>query len=367
MNRQAETTDFTQFAHQIASFAAANATDTEGSSQPSANAAALFSFNPNTVSFDELVQLGISPRTATTLIHYREKGGQFRKPEDFKKVYGIKADDYARLEPYIALENDGNSERNFSNSFQNDGSKFSSKFDSKTPQYQPPRDIVLKPFDPNTATETDLLALGLEEKTVKNLIKYREKGGHFWKKEDLKKLYDFSDIDFLRISSFVQIADNQALGKVNSGNNPNLTNEKKPENQSIKTNNPIDLNGATLEDWLQIRGIGRTFATRIIEQREKLGGFSSPEQLKEVFGLPDSTLRNIAPYLRLTTPIYRKIHVNKTTLNDLTHPYLTRKQAEAIVRYRTNHGAFQTLEDLRKTGVLPDGTLEKLKTYIAFD
>ena len=49
------------------------------------------------------------------------------------------------------------------------------------------------------------------------------------------------------------------------------------------------------------------------------------------------------------------------------HPYLTRKQVEILMRYRVNHGDFEKIEDLKKTGVLDDNIIEKLKPYIVFD
>lgn len=67
---------------------------------------ALFGFNPNTASREKLIQLGLSPKVATTLIHYRERGGQFRHQEDLKKIYGITAENYNRLKAYIELDNE---------------------------------------------------------------------------------------------------------------------------------------------------------------------------------------------------------------------------------------------------------------------
>ncbi len=347
-----EAADFTDIEKAIASFDNSKGSDTEGvlsdfGKQP----IRLFGFNPNTASLDELTQLGLSSRTATTLIHYRERGGQFRRKEDLRKVYGISANDYDRLEDFIELDNETPAWSNVGNR-----TKFRKDFsDDEKTQIA----INLKPFDPNTASESDLLGLGLDEKTVKNMLKYRANKGIFYKKEDLKKLYTFSDLDYLRLEPYVQIADNQSITKTF------LPTESK--NIETKTNRIVDVNQATQEDLLQLRGIGSTFATRIITQRDKIGGFATIGQLKEVYGLPDSTLQSIAPYLKLTTPVYRKLHINKAGPDVLTHPYLTRKQAESLVRYRQNHGEFKNMTDLQQTGVFSEPNLEKLRPYISFD
>jgi DNA uptake protein ComE-like DNA-binding protein len=126
------------------------------------------------------------------------------------------------------------------------------------------------------------------------------------------------------------------------------------------------VNTATQDDLLQIRGIGSIFAARIINHRDKLGGFATLEQLKEVY-LPDSTLHNIAPNLKLKALVSRKLHINKAAPDALAHPYLTRKQAESLVRYRLNHGEFKTINDIKQTGLFSDTNLEKLRPYMSFE
>ena len=66
-------------------------------------APALFAFNPNTITIDSLQLLGFSQKQALTIIHYREKGGRFRKKEDFSKMYSVSPEKYLELEPYIII------------------------------------------------------------------------------------------------------------------------------------------------------------------------------------------------------------------------------------------------------------------------
>ncbi len=309
----------------------------------------LFPFNPNDVSYNDLLRLGLPMRTSTTFVHYREKGGHFYKKEDVKKIYGLSLDTYERLEPYIRIEE---ARRN------NNVTAFNSSDLSETQSVQK---IKLENFDPNTASEYTLLNLGLEKNIVKNLLKYREKGGFFRKKEDMKKLYSFSEIDFLRLEPYIQITDNQT----------NLKNTMpfavQSEKYFNKKNAPsvIDLNTASEDDLLRLYGIGHTFAARITEYRTRLGGFTTISQLKEVFGIEDSIIHIASPYLILS-PIFRKIQINKAGTDGLKHPYLTYKQGDVIVRYRLNHGNFKNFDDLKKTGVFKDEQIEKLKSYIDF-
>ena len=63
----------------------------------------LFPFNPNTVDSATLTQLGLPAWMARNILRYRRKGGTFHFPEDFKKVYGLTAQQYTTLFPYIQI------------------------------------------------------------------------------------------------------------------------------------------------------------------------------------------------------------------------------------------------------------------------
>lgn len=62
-----------------------------------------FRFDPNTVSAEDLQRLGFSERQAQSILHYREKGGRFRRPSDFARSYVVADSVYRRLEPYIDI------------------------------------------------------------------------------------------------------------------------------------------------------------------------------------------------------------------------------------------------------------------------
>lgn len=62
-----------------------------------------FPFDPNTVTSEDLVRLGLSERQAESILNYREKGGRFRAKEDFKKMYVVSDTLYERLEPFIDI------------------------------------------------------------------------------------------------------------------------------------------------------------------------------------------------------------------------------------------------------------------------
>lgn len=349
---QAKTsTDFTLFKSQIAQFDISlkdenlNLTETDFITKHTN----LFAFNPNTASKEDFEDLGLSPKIAQTIINYRTKGGIFRQTNDFKKIYGLSAADFERLAPYIQLENAQNEE---------------GKIAQLPPQYQPQIVLNLHVFDPNIASENELLAMGLSQKVVTTLSNYRHNGGFFRRKEDFQKIYGVTPDLYNTIEPYLQIADNQR--KRDENKNAIITNTNSINVPTLPKR--IDPNSATEADWLQLRGIGRIFATRIVEYRDKLGGFVHPHQLKEVNGLPDSTYQQILPLLNPIAPTsVKKLKINRVTVEELRHPYISRKQAEIIIRYRVNHSIFTNIQDLQKVGIMSNDNLARLHPYLDFN
>lgn len=305
----------------------------------------LFHFDPNTVTKEDMVQLGLSPKVAQTIENFRNKGGQFRRKEDLLKIYGMREADYQRLEPYIQVNSAGTG--NFSS------------------ERKP---ALLFSFDPNTSSKEDYIKLGLPEKTVATILKYREKGGKFRQKEDLKKIYGLKSKDYERLAPYIVIA----AAVPPDVQKPILLSEKPKspdftKQPSMPVTVTIDINQATAEEWQMLRGIGPAYAKRITNFREKLGGFSQVEQVKETFGLPDSTFQVIKSQLK-SSPVFRKIAINHASVEELkAHPYIDARKAAAIVSYRQQHGAFRTLDDLRQMKALPTDWLEKMSPYLQLD
>lgn len=238
-------------------------------------------------------------------------------------------------------------------------------------QYDPPvtrntdQKTELFYFDPNTLPLTGWKKLGLREKNIQTIINYLRKGGHFYTAKDLQKIYGLHKEDYERIAPYVRI------------NTPNNTrNEVRTAEPSEKqTNNPgkknfnqysiIDINSADTTAYISLPGIGSKLAARIVNFREKLGGFYSIDQISETFGLPDSTFRRIKQYLEIKNPALRKININTATIEELkAHPYIKWSLANPLIAYRNEHGAFATIEDIKKIPSVTDELFNKLAPYL---
>lgn len=129
----------------------------------------------------------------------------------------------------------------------------------------------------------------------------------------------------------------------------------------------IELNTADSAMLTELHGIGPSFARRIIGYRQRLGGFYRKDQLKEVFGLDSMTFAGLAPQVSVDASYIKKIDINTVTFNELSHfPYLSYKQMNAIIRFRDEHGEYETLSDLENIAIIDNITLHKLKPYLKF-
>ena len=60
-------------------------------------------FDPNTADSATFLSLGLPPWMAGNILRYRRKQGRFRRPEDFRKIYGLTEEQYRTLQPYIRI------------------------------------------------------------------------------------------------------------------------------------------------------------------------------------------------------------------------------------------------------------------------
>ncbi len=228
-------------------------------------------------------------------------------------------------------------------------------------------------FDPNNASKEEFILLGLSPKVAQTILNYRTKGGEFQKKEDLKKLYTLREEDYDRLEPWVRIASRPEIRQEKKAVAfSSSEQESKPysERSSSKERDllTIDINLATAEEWQQLKGIGPGYSRRIVNFREKLGGFSSVQQVAETYGLPDSTFQQILPSLK-NSPIFRKIKVNSASEVELKgHPYLSNLQAKVLFNYRQQHGPFTDMADLRKIREpFEEQDWKRLKPYLSFE
>lgn len=230
-------------------------------------------------------------------------------------------------------------------------------------QYQPTQaksfeNGELFPFDPNTLSVEGWQRLGLSERTSKTIEKYRSKGGKFYKPEDIKKIWGIPEGFYERVKDYIVMAPVQ---NNYPQNNFDKTTFIKPERKIVVVN----INEADTSAFIALPGIGSKLAARIVNFRDKLGGFYSVDQVGETYGLPDSTFQKIKTSLQLSGSV-KKLNVNTATKDELkAHPYIRWNLANAIVEYRHQHGAFKSLDELKNIAAIDEATFEKIVHYLS--
>ncbi|WP_412467803.1 ComEA family DNA-binding protein [Pedobacter sp. KLB.chiD] len=219
--------------------------------------------------------------------------------------------------------------------------------------------VKLFKFNPNALDVEGWQTLGLSAKQAQSIVNYTNKGGRFYKPEDLQKMYTISPEMYKRILPYAHIPESINISKNNSPFERKEYAKKAPV--------IIDVNTADSAQLDEIKGIGGTFALRILKYRERLGGFHKKEQLLEVYGLDSIKYEEIKDQIVIGNVQLRTININTATFNELKrNPYLTFKQINAIIQYRRQHGHYSGVADLKKIILLNQQVIDKITPYISF-
>jgi len=130
---------------------------------------------------------------------------------------------------------------------------------------------------------------------------------------------------------------------------------------------PLDINNATTEPLLAIEGMTQPLALRILRYRDKLGGFVSLDQYKEVYGLSSRLRVKLMEHTTIQKGYPpKKVSLNQATRKQLAaHPYISYGMAQAIIDYRKRKGKFTTLHTIQKLpGYDPDWG-KKIMPYLS--
>jgi competence ComEA-like helix-hairpin-helix protein len=221
-------------------------------------------------------------------------------------------------------------------------------------------------FDPNTLSPAGWQKLGVRNKTIKTIQNYLSKGGHFYKPGDLEKVYGLHRNEYERLAPYIRIEQKETKSSEAYISKPAELIKSQPA--KVARYSVIDVNTADTAAFITLPGIGSKLAARIVNFRDKLGGFYSIDQVKETFGLPDSTFQKIRQYLKLENSFLRKININSATVDELrAHPYIKYNIANPIIAYRNEHGAFAKLEDIKKVMAVTDDVYRRIVIYLTID
>ncbi len=207
-------------------------------------------------------------------------------------------------------------------------------------------------FDPNVVSSEEIENLGISNDVRRVWINYLAKGGKFYRKEELKKIYGLDSITYNRLEPYIFIK--------NERSRPFGSDRLIDKNES-----PIEINTATRAEFERLKGIGPVLAERICKYRNLLGGFYSVSQLSEVFGITDSLVKVNENLMSLNKSMIEKININQADFRTLSgHPYISDYEANAIIHYREWKGFIESLNELAINNLIRDSALTKLTDYL---
>lgn len=225
----------------------------------------LFYFDPNTISISDWKRLGLKDKTIQTIHNYLGKGGQFYKPEDLQRIYGLHQDEYERLLPYVKIESKTSVVNEQFTSSKTTREKQSSK--TYTARYTT--------IDINIADTSAFISLpGVGSKLAARIVNFRDNLGGFYSIEQVGETYGIPDSTFQKIKQWLKL-----------------------DNPSVKK---ININTATVDELKAHPYIKYSLANPIVAFRDEHGAFSKIDDVKKVMAVTDEIYRKIAPYLTIS-------------------------------------------------------------------
>ena len=205
-------------------------------------------FDPNVMSYDQWIEMGLSEKQARTIEKYKAKGGHFRVAEDFRKIYCISEKEFNELSPYIIINPELND-------------------DFQEPEK---KEIPLK-LELNSVNEEQIQCVrGIGPAFASRIIKYRNLLGGYVELGQLMEVYGMDSIRFRQISPFFTV-------------NPDSLHH-------------IDLNTCSYKDLLHHPYITKQIAFAIIDYRKSSGRYTSVEELKNLKEIDEAIYQKIYRY-----------------------------------------------------------------------
>ena len=309
---------------------AARRAEAEMELRPPADSVRMRHFDPNTVDYDTLRALGLTPQEAVSLLKFRASGKVFRIAEDVALCYGIDDSLFRRLRPWIRIGR---------------------RYAIAPRDYRPGRIVDERralrprPFRIDTVSARYLRAIGaLSKRQAEAFVRWRDASG-IYDMEELAACYVVSDSVARALAPYVLF----------------------PERPAPSAPARVELNTADSAALRSVAGIGERTVGAILRYRERLGGFHRAEQLAEVPGVTERNYERILQQISCDSFVIRKIDVNFAAPNELaSHPYMAPTTLRRLLKYRQLKGGWSTAEEMIEDHILTREEEALLAPYLRF-
>ncbi|WP_343696999.1 helix-hairpin-helix domain-containing protein [Flavobacterium sp.] len=220
-------------------------------------------------------------------------------------------------------------------------------------------------FNPNFISDYKGYKLGMSVEEIDRLLAFRKENKYVNSAEEFQKVTKISDSLLNVIAPLFKFPDWTQKKNEYKADKKEYVQKTFPKRETIILK---DINQASQEDLIAIYGIGDALSSRILKQKEILGGFVSMEQLEDVWGLSPEVIAQLNSHFKVIMPSgFKKIAINDATLKELSQfPYFKYSLAKQIVTYRSMNGNFNNIEDLIKIKGFPVEKAKIISLYLEF-
>lgn len=222
----------------------------------------------------------------------------------------------------------------------------------------------LYPFNPNFISDYKGYKLGMSTDEIDRLLAFRKEDKYVNSAEEFQKVTKVSDSLLNAISPYFKFPDwVQNKKSFKTYDNKYISRPLKKESVIV-----LDINQASQDDLMRVKGIGEALSLRILKQKESLEAFVSMEQMNDIWGLSPEVVLELKKYFKVSSfPKIKKIPVNDAALKELAQfPYFKYTLAKQIVTYRSMNGNIKNIEDLTHIKGFPVEKANIISLYLEF-
>lgn len=216
------------------------------------------------------------------------------------------------------------------------------------------------PFNPNFIDDSKGYFLKMKTSEIDRLLAFRKQDKYVNSVKEFQQVTGVSDewlAEYSPYFKFPEWTQNKTSHKFNSNST------------SRDISIPVkDFNKATKEDLMLIKGIGAAFSERILNERNKLGGFVHQDQFNFIYGLPPEVVSSLKKYFKIgSKPSIQKININTASREELSKiPYINYQLSREILIYRSKSDDLLKVEDLKKIKGFPLDKLNIIALYLDY-
>lgn len=221
----------------------------------------------------------------------------------------------------------------------------------------------LYPFNPNFISDYKAYSIGLSIEEYNRLKDFRSKNKYVNSANEFQQVTKISDSLLMHLKPYFKFPE---WTQKNNNNKFQKYNQFQKSTSEVKVK--ININDATKEQLMKIRGIGDKISDNILKQKEKLGAFVSFKQFYEFYGIDDDVMEQLINNFEIKYEAndLNKININDMSINQMSKfPYFNYNIAKQIVIYRSHHREIK-YEDLTKINGFPIEKLEFINLYLNF-